>query len=274
MDGGEITIKNQIDTDNLILRAKEMTKQGDYEKADDYLNKALDQDPNNSCIRDEVRNIYLMRALIQSKDGFEEALKSVSNALLHDLDEKHYAVTQFCLYVAAGTEKRLLLATEPFSVYEYIKILHFYKKALELEPSNQTVKDSINRLEYIAKKYEYLRVKEDAWLLPDEVYLLLDNMKYVGFDENYWYSQFTYVGRAGENVVYNYPGEDQKTIRVKGKKAEKLFELLTLFSTQKTIAPSYELLEKEGLIGRDKNNNYFFPMYSEEEVNKLIKEIG
>ena len=269
MDGSSVTIKSQIDTENYILRAKEFVEHGNFEKATEYIEKALDQDPTNPKVRKDARNTFLKMALLQYDDDCDNALISIDKASKTDKDTA--AVIDFCLYIASGNEKKIYYSGEPFLPEEYVKIRKIYKKALEISPSDKTISDSFQRMDYILTDYVYCHVKENTIFNPWDINLIYEKMITVDKKNELTYTLISNIKPGKHSVGFTYKG-DSKELKLKEAEAEEFCKFLKIFSTGKRIAPSYDALQENGLITKDESGNPIFPQYSTIEFEEILKD--
>ena len=277
LEGGSVTIKNQVDADNLIIRAKEFIKQSEYEKAVEYLNKALDQEPNNDVMRDAVRDAYVMMIFMEIKKGNSINRNFIEKAVFYDNAKESPLVHELFLYLGVENEKRLLNSKGGFPREKCLKIRGYYQNAYFVR-DDTIVGNSISRIDYIMTQYVFCKFTDSSSFVgwgknKGEIQLLFDRLLITKISKEYLYQDISDINLLNRSISFRYGGS-QFFLDSKKDEVNELYETLSVFLKQQCIAPKYEELEEEGLIGRDETDQFFFPRYSKERVEQFIKEIG
>lgn len=102
-------------------------KLGEFDQAADYLTKAIELEPKSSLV------IELMEVYIHNLKKPEEDIIATFNFFLEKVSDNRDIAMRYALYLE--------------SVNRYDDALDLYKKALEQEPDNNSLKQSIDFLE-------------------------------------------------------------------------------------------------------------------------------
>ena len=269
LDGGSITINNQVNVENCLIRAMESVKLGDYNNAVNYMNKALDQDPRNPNIRRSVRDLYLAMAIKQYQLNYRMAINAVSSALLYDDDMNHLLITDICLYFGANDEMRIFQLKKNFVSDDYIRIREYYKKAYSINPNDALAKASFSRMNYIIEKYEYFTGRERLLADTNRKYSLTYNeIKFERY--SYLYPRITNLRRLDGCITFVYDGA-YKSLYTKLTDTGKIFTLLSAFISNQRVVPDYAKLQELGLISLYQGH-YVFVEYKSGQLDDFLNK--
>ena len=275
LEGGSVTIKNQVDADNLIIRANEFIKQSEYEKTVEYLNKALDQEPDNGRIRDDVRDAYVKMIFMQIKNGIDINNDYIEKAVFYDSAKESPLVYELFLYLGVENEKHLLNSEGGFPREKCLKIRDYYQNAYNIRDDSM-VEKSISRIDYIMDEYVFCRFADNSsfggWgKNKNEILFLFDRVLITKYPKEYIYQNISDSSLERRWINIWYLGS-QQYLEPKKEDLNEAYKALSVFLNRQCLSPKYEELEEMGLIGRDETDQFFFPRYSKERIEKLIKE--
>ena len=276
LEGGSVTIKNQVDADNLIIRANEFIKQSEYEKTIEYLNKALDQEPDNGRLRDDVRDAYVKMVFKEIKNGININNDYIEKAVFYDNEKESPLIYELFLYLGVENEKRLLNSEGGFPRENVLKIREYYQSAYNIRDDSM-VEKSISRIDYIMDEYVFCRFTDNSLFggwgkNKNEILFLFDRILITKYPKECFYQDISDTSLERKWINIWHLGS-QQYLEPKKEDLNEAYKTLSIFLNQQCLSPRYAELEELGLIGRDETDQFFFPRYSKERIESLIKEI-
>ena len=153
LNGATVNVNNQLNTANYIKRAKEYINSRNYSNAEDYLDKVLDQEPENKEAVELMYIVLLKEVIITDHNNVENVIRALSKATAFDNDPNHLLVTDYLCYLGESIEEKMFSTSQPIPLTDYKTILPYYEKAQELHPENAFIKQAVARVHYILNDY-------------------------------------------------------------------------------------------------------------------------
>ncbi len=274
LNGATVNVNNQINTGNYIKRAKEYIRSRNYSNAEGYLDKVLDQEPENKEAQ-ELMYIVLLKEVISTEiHNYAEVIRALSKATAFDNDPYHMFVTDYLCYLGSCLEEKMFSTSQPVQLFDYNIILPYYEKAYELHPENEFIRHAARRVHYILNDYCFGACESHGAryeIKANEFVIWKGTFKRTA--QRYSYREITNVQQGAfdnELVSFSCRGVAH-TVRIGFTDVKRFYNALNNAISGYYLLPSYKTLFAMKLA--NKNESKQFELVSYYDKNGLFREI-